>query len=72
EAVQRYLEGKFKNNYQSVREAMKELAESYPSDELERRGFRLYEAFRPEVPEGTRGWGAQGELDLEKLHKLEK
>ena len=72
ESVQRYLEGKFKNNYQSVRAAMEELAKSYDMDELTQKAYRLYESFRPEVPEGSRGWGAQGELDLEKLHKLEK
>jgi hypothetical protein len=72
ESVQRYLEGKFKNNYSSVRAAMRDLASSYDLDELSARAFRLYESFRPEVPEGTRGWGAQGELDLGKLRKLEK
>jgi hypothetical protein len=30
-------------------------------------GFRLYEHFRPEVPEGVQGWGAWGELRLERL-----
>jgi hypothetical protein len=72
ESVQRYLEGKFKNDYNSVRAAMQELAGSYDTDELSKKAFRLYEAFRPEVPEGSRGWGAQGELDLERLRKLEK
>ena len=72
ESVQRYLEGKFKNNYTSVRAAMEELARSYDQDELAQKAFHLYESFRPEVPEGTRGWGAQGELDLEKLRRLEK
>jgi hypothetical protein len=72
ESVQRYLESKFKNDYGSVRTAMQELAGSYDRDELSTKAFRLYESFRPDVPEGTRGWGAQGELDLEKIHKLEK
>ena len=31
---------------------------------LHRRGFRLYEGFRPSLPAGERGWGAAGELDL--------
>ena len=26
---------------------------------------RLYEAFRPAIPAGARGWGAAGELDLD-------
>jgi hypothetical protein len=72
ESVQRYLESKFKNDYNSVRDAMKDLAGSYSPDELTSRAFRLYESFRPEVPEGTRGWGAQGELDLEKIRRLQK
>ncbi len=72
DSVQRYLESKFKNDYGSVRAAMKDLAGSYTPDELTSRAFRLYESFRPEVPEGTRGWGAQGELDLEKIRRLQK
>jgi hypothetical protein len=72
ESVERYLESKFKNEYNSVRAAMKDLAGSYSPDELSSRAFRMYESFRPEVPEGTRGWGAQGELDLEKIRKLQK
>jgi hypothetical protein len=40
-----------------------------PAD-LCRRGFRLYEQFRPGVPAGESGWGAKGELDLPKLRAL--
>jgi hypothetical protein len=29
------------------------------------RAFSLYERFRPVIPEGVRGWGAKGELDLD-------
>src|SRR5690242_10940122 len=36
-------------------------------EELNRRGFALYEAFRPAIPAGARGWGAAGELDLERI-----
>jgi hypothetical protein len=72
DSVQRYLASKFKNDYGSVRAAMKDLAGSYTPEELTSRAFRLYESFRPEVPEGTRGWGAQGELDLEKIRRLQK
>jgi hypothetical protein len=35
--------------------------------QLNRVGFRLYERFRPEVPEGVKGWGAKGELHLDLL-----
>ena len=32
--------------------------------------YALYERFRPEIPAGTRGWGAKGVLDLTALAKL--
>ena len=32
----------------------------------------LYEHFRPAIPEGVRGWGAKGELDLKAIEKLAK
>jgi hypothetical protein len=41
-----------------------------PLEELNRRGFALYEAFRPAIPAGARGWGATGELDLERITGL--
>ncbi len=31
---------------------------------LAERCFELYERFRPAIPEGVKGWGAKGELDL--------
>ena len=71
-SVERYLRQKFKEDLPEVRRAMKTLAESLGPDELERRAFDLYEEFRPEVPEGKRGWGAAGELDLGKIEKLAK
>ena len=62
--VERYLAGKFKDRLEESREAMAELAAAFEPEELHRRGFRLYESFRPGVPVGERGWGAVGELDL--------
>jgi hypothetical protein len=41
-----------------------------PPKELNQRGFSLYEAFRPAVPAGARGWGAAGELDLDRIASL--
>jgi hypothetical protein len=32
----------------------------------------LYEAFRPSLPAGTRGWGAKGTLDLAAVGRLAK
>jgi hypothetical protein len=46
---------------------MAAVAASMSPDELNRVGFRLYERFRPDVPEGTQGWGAKGELRLERI-----
>jgi hypothetical protein len=54
----------------AVRTAMAKLARSFPPKELAARAYSLYEKFRPAVPTGTRGWGAKGELDLEKLKAL--
>jgi hypothetical protein len=36
------------------------------------RCFGLYEQFRPEVPEGVKGWGAEGDLDLGLIERLAK
>jgi len=69
-AVTRYLEGKFEDALPDVRAAMNQLARSRPPKELAANAYALYEKFRPAVPAGTRGWGAKGELDLEKLKAL--
>ena len=68
--VERYLASKFGDNLDEARAAMERLAGSMPPKELNRRGFGLYEAFRPSVPAGTRGWGASGELDLGRIAEL--
>ena len=46
---------------------MEELAARIEPVELQRRGFRLYERFRPDIPAGESGWGAKGKLDLAKV-----
>ena len=43
------------------------VAAALPPDELDRIGFRLYERFRPEVPEGIEGWGAKAVLDIGRI-----
>jgi hypothetical protein len=70
ESVERYLRGKFGGGYETAREAMLKLASSRATDALTQEAFHLYEAFRPEVPAGTRGWGASGELDLDRITEL--
>ncbi len=69
-SVRRYLETKFKDSLPEARQAMEELAKAYPPEVLARKAFPLYEEFRPNVPEGQKGWGALGELDLTKIRSL--
>lgn len=49
---------------------MKELACALSKHELSDRTFTLYKAFRPEIPAGTKGWGATGRLDLDKIRNM--
>ena len=65
--VAKYLASKFGPDLDAARAAMEELAARIEPVELQRRGFRLYERFRPDVPAGESGWGAKGELDLAKV-----
>lgn len=71
-SVERYLDKKFGENLADVRAVLESLAESYPPQELKRSAYGLYEQFRPSVPEGVRGWGAMGELSLDKIRKMAK
>jgi hypothetical protein len=70
ESVKTYLEKKFGENLADVRAAMETLAHAFPPEKLESRAYDLYEAFRPKIPEGKKGWGAAGELDLEHIRNL--
>jgi hypothetical protein len=69
-SVQAYLEQKFKDDLDDARKAMKKLAKAYTPKQLESKAYGLYEKFRPEIPEGTKGWGAKGELDLDYIRSL--
>ncbi len=71
-SVQRYLEQRFGSDLGVVQAEMQKLAKSYKRDELAAKAYALYEQFRPTVPEGTKGWGAKGELDLDRIRKLAK
>lgn len=68
--VERYLGGKFGDRLTAVEEAMTALARAYRPNDLAVKAFDLYERFRPAVPGGISGWGAQGELDLATLRSL--
>lgn len=72
ESVEKYLTGKFGDDLERVRTAMRTLAKAHKPGELNDAGFGLYEQFRPETPGGQRGWGAKGELKLSLIEKLAK
>jgi hypothetical protein len=69
-AVHRYLESRFGDALAPARAAMEALARTFEPSDLAGRAFSLYEAFRPSVPAGTRGWGAKGMLDLGAIRGL--
>jgi hypothetical protein len=70
EKVASYLEGKFGDDLEDVREAMEELARAVRPRDLADTAYSLYESFRPAVPSGKRGWGAKGDLDLKLIRSL--
>jgi hypothetical protein len=72
ESVERYLEQKFGADLDNARAAMEKLAKSHTPKQLESKAYDLYEKFRPAIPEGTKGWGAKGELDLGYIRSLAK
>jgi hypothetical protein len=49
---------------------MEALAQAYAPKELADQAYALYEQFRPTVPEGQRGWGAAGKLDLTQIRRM--
>lgn len=51
---------------------MEKLARSRSPKNLAAEAYSLYEKFRPEIPEGKKGWGAKGELDLDYILSLAK
>jgi len=69
-SVHQYLEKNFGEALEDVRAAMAALARSLEKDDLAATALSLYEAFRPSVPRGTRGWGAKGVLDLARIRAL--
>lgn len=72
ESVATYLKQRFGEDYEEARAAMEKLAKAYTPKQLESKAYGLYEKFRPEIPEGTKGWGAKGELDLDYIRSLAK
>jgi hypothetical protein len=70
ESVETYLKQKFGDDFDEARSAMEKLAKAYTPKQLESQAYGLYEKFRPEIPEGKKGWGAKGELDLDYIRSL--
>lgn len=68
--VRRYLEDKFGANLNMVRSAMQLLAKAWKPRELAVSAFSLCERFRPVIPEGVKGWGAKGDLDVNLIQRL--
>jgi hypothetical protein len=66
-SVQTYIVRVFSDRLPEVKAAMEAVAASLAPDELNRVGFRPYEKFRHDVPDGAKGWGAKGELRLERI-----
>ena len=69
-SVERYLQQKFGDALEPATAAMRALAKALPPATLASEAYTLYERFRPEIPDGVRGWGAKGVLDLARLRKL--
>ena len=72
DSVQRYLQQKFGEDLDESRAAMEKLSKAYTPKQLESKAYDLYEKFRPEIPEGKKGWGAKGDLDLDYIVSLTK
>ena len=69
-SVERYLESKFGESLGLARSAMRDLAKAFRPEQLSKNAFSLYEEFRPAIPEGVKGWGAKGNLDIDRIHSL--
>jgi hypothetical protein len=72
EGVERYLESKFGDSLDAVRDAMTKLAKAYPQEQLAAEAINLYQEFRPNIPRGVRGWGASGSLDIDRIVAMAK
>lgn len=72
QSVEKYLQQKFGADLEDARAAMEKLAKAFTPKQLESKAFSLYERFRPQIPEGVKGWGAKGELDLDYMRSLAK
>lgn len=70
ESAMAYLGAKFGESLEPALAAMETLARAFKPRELALEAFGLYEKFRPEIPEGVKGWGAKGVLDLGRIQRM--
>jgi hypothetical protein len=70
QSVEKYLREKFGPALEDVERAMRTLAQAIEPKKLNDKAFALYERFRPHIPEGVRGWGVKGELNLKLIRDL--
>jgi len=70
DSVEQYLDIKFGDALKLVRSAMKRLARSMSAPEIAAQADELYAKFRPKVPKGVPGWGAEGKLDIGRIERL--
>jgi hypothetical protein len=70
QSLERYLERKFGPSLDIARVAMRDLAKAFQPEELLTNTFSFYEEFRPAIPDGVKGWGAKGNLDLDPIRSL--
>lgn len=68
--VEGYLESKFGESLGTARAAMRDLAKAFRPEQLMKNSFMLYEKFRPAIPGGVTGWGAKGNLDIDRIRSL--
>jgi hypothetical protein len=71
-SVERYLASKFGESLGIARDAMRDLAKAFRPEQLSTNAFHLYEEFRPAIPAGVRGWGAKGNLEIDRIRSLAK
>ena len=72
DGVRRYLEGKFGDDLEGGPLGHAEARQELQAQGTGRRAYALYEQFRPSIPEGVKGWGAKGDLDLGLIERLAK
>lgn len=65
-----YLKRGFSQQLGSVIGAMQLLADAFPPDELNAKGYDFYCSFRPEVENGRAGWGERSGMDLKTILNL--